>query len=71
MNNGYPLDSAGDLPVARIEIVMYQSGMIKVEGQITNKEFALTMIDSARETVCNYHARRKIERGDTVLIPGA
>lgn len=69
--NKHTLDEiASDAPIARIEIVLYGSGMVRVEGQITDKEFALKMLDVARDTVLNYHARRKLEHGDTVIVPG-
>lgn len=57
------------LPVARIEIIMYKNGMVKVEGQITDERFALSMLDTARDTVRNYHARNKLMKNESVLIP--
>ena len=34
---------------------MARSGMMKVEGSITDYEFALHMLDTARDVVTNYH----------------
>lgn len=62
-------DIAFAIPVARVEIIMYENGMVKVEGQITNLDFALSMLDTARDTVKNYHARNKLGKGGSVLIP--
>lgn len=66
---GHDLEQlASDIPVARIEIILYQSGVVRVEGQITDKDFALSMLDMARDTVNNYHNRNKVNNGG-ILIP--
>lgn len=50
-------DLHGDTVVAQIKISMARSGMMKVEGSITDYEFALHMLDTARDVVKNYHGR--------------
>ena len=50
-------DLHGDTTVARITISMARSGMMKVEGSITDYEFALHMLDTARDVVNSYHGR--------------
>lgn len=50
----------GDTVVAQIKISMARSGMMKVEGSITDYEFALHMLDTARDVVTNYHGRTKL-----------
>lgn len=50
----------GDTVVATITISMALSGMMKVEGSITDYEFANHMLDTARDVVSNYHGRAKL-----------
>lgn len=50
-------DIHGDTVVARITIVMARSGMMRVDGSITDHEFAIHMLDTARDVVNNYHGR--------------
>lgn len=57
----------GDTVVARITICMARSGMMKVEGSITDHEFALHMLDTARDVVNNYHGRAV--RSDGLIVP--
>lgn len=58
MNKRHTLDDLhGDTVVAKITISMARSGMMKVEGSITDREFAMHMLDTARDVVNNYHGR--------------
>jgi len=59
-------DLHGDTVVAQIKISMARSGMMKVEGSITDYEFALHMLDTARDVVNNYHGR--VQNQDNPLI---
>ena len=59
-------DLHGDTVVARITISMARSGMMKVEGSITDYEFANHMLDTARDVVKNYHGRAS--KADSPLI---
>lgn len=67
-------DLHGDTVVARITVSMGRSGMMKVEGSITDYEFALHMLDTARDVVTNYHGRAVKDGGlivpanDTALV---
>jgi hypothetical protein len=60
-------DMHGDTVVARISISMGRSGMMKVEGSITDYEFALHMLDTARDVVNNYHGRAVKDGG--LIVP--
>ncbi len=60
-------DLHGDTVVARISIVMGRSGAMKVEGSITDHEFALHMLDTARDVVNNYHGRAVKDGG--LIVP--
>ena len=60
-------DLHGDTVVARITICMARSGMMKVEGSITDHEFAMHMLDTARDVVNNYHGRAVNDGG--LIVP--
>lgn len=60
-------DLHGDTIVAQIKISMGRSGMMKVEGSITDHEFAMHMLDTARDVVNNYHGRAVKEGG--LIVP--
>lgn len=57
-------DIHGATIVARIGLTMDRAGNMKVEGSITDREFALFMLDTARDVVNNYHAR-----GGKIIVP--
>lgn len=59
-------DLHGDTVVARITVSMGRSGMMKVEGSITDYEFALHMLDTARDVVTNYHGRDSTNK---IVVP--
>lgn len=60
-------DLHGDTVVAQIKITMARSGMMKVEGSITDHEFALHMLDTARSVVNNYHGKAVKDGG--LIVP--
>ena len=65
---GHSLDDLhGDTVVAQITISMARSGMMKVEGSITDYDFALHMLDTARDVVTNYHGRAVKDGG--IIVP--
>ena len=57
----------GDTIVAQIKISMARSGAMKVEGSITDYEFALHMLETARDVVTNYHGRAVKDGG--LIVP--
>jgi len=61
-------DLHGDTVVARITISMARSGMMKVEGSITDYEFANHMLDTARDVVKNYHGRAS-KAESPIIVP--
>jgi len=61
-------DLHGDTVVAQIKISMGRSGMMKVEGSITDYEFALHMLDTARDVVKNYHGRAS-KAESPIIVP--
>lgn len=68
MNKRHSMDELhGDTVVAQITISMARSGMMKVEGSITDYDFALHMLDTARDVVTNYHGRAVKDGG--IIVP--
>jgi hypothetical protein len=57
-------DLHGATLVCRIGIEMDRAGNVRVEGSITDKEFALLMIDTARDVILSYH-----NRGGKIIVP--
>lgn len=57
-------DVHGATIVARIGLTMDRAGNMRVEGSITDREFALFMLDTARDVVNGYHAR-----GGKIIVP--
>lgn len=62
-------DLHGDTVVAKITISMARSGMMKVEGSITDYEFANYMLDTAKDVVKNYHKRAEMSEGKAIVVP--
>lgn len=62
-------DLHGATAVARISIVMDRAGNCRVEGSITDHDFALFMLDTARDVVNNYHGRAKLMDGKAIIVP--
>jgi len=58
-----PLDA-----IAAINIVMYGSGQMSVSGNIGDADFALKMLDEAKDAVRNQ--RRRIDPKNGVIVPG-
>jgi hypothetical protein len=62
-------DLHGDTVVAKIEICLMRSGMMKMAGSITDEKFTLHMLDTARETMVGYHAKQKLGERSAILVP--
>jgi len=62
-------DLHGETAVAQIKITMARSGNCRVEGSITDYEFALFLLDTARDVVNNYHNRAKLMDGKAIIVP--
>lgn len=57
-------DLHGATVVCQINIRMDRAGNVRVEGSITDREFALFMLDTARDVINGYHAR-----GGGIVVP--
>lgn len=62
-------DLHGDTVVATIEIALLRSGMMRMAGSITDEHFVLHMLDTARQTMVNYHAKQKLGQRSAILVP--
>jgi hypothetical protein len=62
-------DLHGDTVVANLTLQCFRSGVMSVQGSVTDVPYVLAMLDTAREIVLNSHARRKLTHGDMAIIP--
>jgi hypothetical protein len=62
-------DLHGDTVVATIEIALMRSGMMRMAGSITDEAFTLHMLDTARQTMIDYHAKQKLGQRSAILVP--
>lgn len=53
--------------VAVLELKMRRNGAMSVAGQIGDKQYALMMLDAARDALENYHLRQEANKG--LIIP--
>ena len=61
-------DLHGEVAVAQITVTMTRNGNCKVEGAITDHDFAKFMLDTARDVVNNFHQRKQIMEGKGVIV---
>lgn len=61
-------DLHGDTPVAFIGITLYRSGLMKLEGSITDEKYAKYLLDTARDTLKNYHIQQKLGNRSPILV---
>jgi hypothetical protein len=57
-------DIHGATLVCRIAVEMDRAGNCRVDGSITDREFALLMLDTARQAVLSYH-----DKGGKIIVP--
>lgn len=62
-------DLHGATTVCRIVVEMDRAGNCKVEGSITDKEFADFLLDTAKSVVASYHDRAKLIQGKPLIVP--
>lgn len=61
-------DLHGDVPVAYIGMTLMRSGLMRIDGSITDEKFTAYMLETARETLKNYHARQKLGQRSPILV---
>lgn len=64
-----PDDLFGDTVVAELQIKLRRNGAMSVAGSITDETYALHLLDTARDTVRNYHAQRLLGQRSTLIVP--
>lgn len=62
-------DLHGDTVVAEIKIQMRRNGCMSVAGSITDEVYARHLLDTARETLTNYHIQRKLGNRSQLVVP--
>ena len=62
-------DLHGATAVCQIVVSMDRAGNCKVEGAITDHEFATFMLDTAKDVVNSYHGRAKLVAGQPLIVP--
>lgn len=62
-------DVHGATTVCRITVTMDRMGNCKVDGSITDEEIATLMLDTARDVIRSYHAKRKAGTGSQIIVP--
>jgi len=69
MTTRNPDDLHGDTVVATIEIKMRRSGAMSVAGSITDEIYARYLLDTARDTLTNYHIQRRLGKRSPLIVP--
>ncbi len=59
----------GDTVVAEIVIQLRRNGCMSIAGSITDEKFAKRMLDTARETLTNYHIQRHRGNRSSLVVP--
>jgi hypothetical protein len=63
-------DAHGDTVVFAIEIAIRRNGAMSVSGAINDEQYALLVLDSARDSIRSYHARKRLSgQGGTIVVP--
>ena len=65
-----PDDLWGDAVISKIEICCRRNGSMSVAGSIDNLQYALAVLDNARDSIKSFHARRRANGNGSVVIPG-
>lgn len=64
-----PDDIHGDTVVAEITIKMRRNGCMSVAGSITDEVYARHLLDTARDTLTNYHINQKLGKRSELIVP--
>jgi hypothetical protein len=62
-------DVHGQTVVAHLDIRMDRAGNMRLAGSITDEKFALFMLDTARDTLKNYHVQQKLGNRSPIIVP--
>ncbi len=64
-----PDDIHGDTVVSEIVIRLRRNGAMSVSGSITDEKYARHLLDTARETLTNYHLQQKLGKRSAIIVP--
>jgi hypothetical protein len=62
-------DLHGDTIVSQITITLARSGCMKLEGSITDEKYALYLLETAKDTIVNYHKAQKRGERSSIIVP--
>jgi hypothetical protein len=63
-------DLHGDVVVASVTITLTRAMNMSISGTITDEDYILKMLDSARDYLHSQQARRRLEGGSKLVVPG-
>lgn len=63
-------DLHGDPVVASVTITLTRAMNMAISGTITDEDYILKMLESATDYLRSQQARRKLEGGDRLIVPG-
>lgn len=64
-----PDDLYGEQTVFLLEIRCRRNGSMSVAGNINDEAYALSVLDKAKQTVKDHHARQTLRAGSPYIIP--
>ena len=62
-------DLHGDTVVSEIAIQLRRNGAMSVSGSITDEIYARYLLDTARDTLTNYHLQRTLGLRSQLIVP--
>lgn len=62
-------DLHGETVVAEITIQLRRNGCMSVGGSITDEVYARYLLDTARDTLTNYHIQQKLGNRSSIIVP--
>lgn len=63
------MNNLNDPAILDITIRIHQSGAMSVSGHIEDETYALSLLDAARDSVKSYHARARLNKGQSLITP--
>ena len=69
MSSRDPDELYGDTVVAVLEIKLRRNGAMSVGGSITDEVYAMHLLDTARDTIRSYHAKRRGGDVSQLIVP--
>lgn len=69
INSRDPDDLHGDTVVCVLELKVRRNGSMSVGGSITDEVYTLALLDTARDIIKSYHARRRSGFVSSLVVP--